>query len=274
MLRLIILLFLSSCNIITPEKDIAAANISNKELSVSNSKFDPNTQTIHVLVALCDNKYQGIVPVPAKIGNGQDPDNNLYWGCAYGIRTYFKNSKSWTLLKRIAMDSIKMERLIFKNKQRNYYLVADAYNGKYIKNCTVDFFESCSGKIKDTLHINGTSIGIYGNAKLLSYIGHDGLMDFSLSQTFPNMDNKTRDAVILACYSKKYFGPYLSQTKARPLVWSTGLMSPEAYTLHDAIESYIKNEPVENIRSSAAKAYARYQKCSERAARGLLVTGR
>lgn len=40
--------------------------------------FDKNTKTIHVLVALCDNKYQGIVPVPEKIGNGQDPDQNLY----------------------------------------------------------------------------------------------------------------------------------------------------------------------------------------------------
>ena len=58
-----------------------------------------------------------------------------------------------------------------------------------------------------------------------------------------------------------------------PLVWSSGLMSPEAYTLHDAIESYINNEPVENIRSSAARAYSKYQKCSEKAARNLLVSG-
>jgi hypothetical protein len=152
-------------------------------------------------------------------------------------------------------------------------LVADAYNGKYIKDCTVDFLQSCSGKIKDTLNINGTGIGIYGNAKLLSYIGHDGLMDFSLSQSFENTDKKLRDAIILACYSKRYFAGHLSQTGARPLVWSTGLMSPEAYTLHDAIESYIKNEPPENVRTSAAKAYSRYQKCSEKAARGLLVTG-
>ncbi|HST23582.1 MAG TPA: hypothetical protein VLR90_20895, partial [Blastocatellia bacterium] len=36
-------------------------------------------RVIHVLVALCDNEHQGIVPVPAKIGNGDDPQNNLYW---------------------------------------------------------------------------------------------------------------------------------------------------------------------------------------------------
>ncbi|MBC7937008.1 MAG: hypothetical protein H7Y86_16795 [Rhizobacter sp.] len=238
-----------------------------------NKTFDSNTKTIHVLVALCDNKYQGIVPVPAKIGNGQDPNNNLYWGCAFGVRSYFKNSKSWTLVKRYPIDSIKMERVIFKNNHSNYYLVADAWNGKYIKDCTLNFLRSCSGRLKDTLQVNKTAIGINGNATLLSYIGHDGLMDFSLTEKFINEDGKVRDAVILACYSKRFFQAHLQPTKARPLVWSTGLMSPEAYTLHDAIESYIKEEPAENIRVSAAKAYSKYQKCSEKAAKGLLVTG-
>lgn len=36
-------------------------------------------RTIHVFVALCDNVNQGIVHVPEKIGNGQDPKSNLYW---------------------------------------------------------------------------------------------------------------------------------------------------------------------------------------------------
>ena len=36
------------------------------------------TKTIHVFVALCDNENQGIVKVPAVIGNGQDARNNLY----------------------------------------------------------------------------------------------------------------------------------------------------------------------------------------------------
>lgn len=273
MLRLLVFHVLLSCNMRTPEQEIFVKNTEPKKSIPNNITFNNSSKTIHVLVALCDNKYQGIVPVPAKIGNGQDPNSNLYWGCAFGVRSYFKNSKSWTLLKRYAIDSIKMERLVFKHQSSGYFLVADAYNGKYIKDCTIDFLRSCSGKAKDTLNVNGGAIGINGNAKLLSYIGHDGLMDFSLTEKFINTDNQVRDAIILACYSKRFFQPHLKEAKARPLVWSTGLMSPEAYTLHDAIESYIKKEPAENIRTSAAKAYSRYQKCSEKAARNLLVTG-
>ncbi len=33
---------------------------------------------LHVIVALVDNASQGIVPVPVKIGNGDDAFNNLY----------------------------------------------------------------------------------------------------------------------------------------------------------------------------------------------------
>jgi hypothetical protein len=35
-------------------------------------------------------------------------------------------------------------------------------------------------------------IGIDGNAQLLAYIGHDGLMDFKLPDKFKNADGKTR----------------------------------------------------------------------------------
>src|ERR1700759_4037689 len=81
-----------------------------------------NVKTIHVFVALCDNKYQGIVPVPAKIGNGQDPELNLYWGCDNGVRTFFKKSKNWKLVKKQKLNDTVLERLIFKNTSKNYYL--------------------------------------------------------------------------------------------------------------------------------------------------------
>lgn len=277
---LILLLFFFSfifSNCENKGKNITATFLSknttkNKLKKVEN--FDKNTKTIHVLVALCDNKYQGIAPVPEKIGNGQDPDQNLYWGAAYGIRTYFKKSKDWKLLRSEKKDSIRMERLIFQHvSKKNYYLVADAYDGQYIKNCTADFLYSSSGQMKDVLTVNNTRIGLYGNSRLVSYIGHDGLMDFQLSESFKNTDNQTRDCIILACYSKKFFSPLLKETKANPLVWSSHLMAPEAYILHDALTGYINKESAEQIRSRAALAYSKYQKCSEKAARNLLVTG-
>lgn len=235
--------------------------------------YDTTVKTIHIFVALCDNKYQGIVPVPAKIGNGQDPANNLYWGCGYGVKTYFKNSPEWKLIKAYPKDSIVTERLLFKHVKKNFYLIADAYDGQYIEECTIDFLRSSCGKKKDTLNVGNRIIGIAGNSSLLAYIGHDGLMDFTLSEKFNNSDGKKRDIIMLACYSKHYFSPHLKNANVNPLVWSTGLMAPEAYIIHDALSGYINNENPENIRNRAAAAYSRFQKCSLSAARKLLVSG-
>lgn len=61
----------------------------------------PAPRVVHVFVALADNKYQGIIPVPAQLGNGSDPGRNLYWGAAYGVRTFFKGSSDWELIGRV-----------------------------------------------------------------------------------------------------------------------------------------------------------------------------
>jgi hypothetical protein len=242
-----------------------------------------SSKVIHIIVALCDNKYQGIVPVGAKIGNGQDPDNNLYWGCAYGIRSYFKKSAEWKLLKLEKKNGHILERAIFRHATKDFYLVADAYDGQYIQTATEDFLAANAGTKKETIAILGPeaqpngaklkTIGIYGNAQLLSYIGHDGLMDFDLDENYANTDGQVRDCIILACISKRFFAPYIKNAKSRPLVWTTQLMAPEAYTVHDAISGYILGETPQQIQNRAAKAYSKYQKCSLKAANNLLVTG-
>lgn len=166
-----------------------------------------------------------------------------------------------------------MERLLFKHTSRNVYLVADAYNGKYIRQCTIDFFKQCAGRNKDTLRVGEHIIGIGGNSSLLAYIGHDGLMDFSLGEEYIPADYRKRDAIMLACISKKYFAKQLAATGARPVLWTTGLMAPEAYTLHDALAEYIAGKPNVAIVHAAAKAYAQHQHCSLKAASGLLKGG-
>ncbi|MES2777039.1 MAG: hypothetical protein V4722_22875 [Bacteroidota bacterium] len=236
----------------------------------------PGQRVIHVYVALCDNKYQGIVPVPEKIGNGQDPANNLYWGCSYGIKTFFTKSKEWELQKTVTSNTEKpiLERCVFKHRFSDTWLVADAYDGQFIKTCTETFLSACSGSNSDAVVLkNGNKIFAAGASHLLAYIGHDGLMDFRINTEFPASDQLQREAIILACISKSYFAPKLKQTAAWPILWSTGLMAPEAYVLHDALSAWVKNQPAETVRSNAAAAYSKYQKCSMKAARNLLVTG-
>src|SRR5438874_6565505 len=83
-------------------------------------------RTIHVFVALADNKNQGIVPVAAILGNGEDPVHNLYWGSAYGVKTFFSRSADWELLPALPRPKSEvLERCVFKHKSQNVYMIAD-----------------------------------------------------------------------------------------------------------------------------------------------------
>ena len=249
---------------------IPAAN----QVATSDSLFSNTAKVIHVYVALCDNKNQGIVPVPAAIGNGQDPANNLYWGCAGGVKGYFRKQADWKMVSNIKDVAPQiLERCVFKHKTQNAWLVADAYDGAAIKSCTIDFFKAAAGRAHQRLVVERDTIGIGGSAQLIAYTGHDGLMDFSLSNYPTSTHTAKRETIILACISKRFFNEGIRQSGATPLLWSTGLMSPEAYTLEAAIAGWLAKESPEQVRQRAAKAYDKYQHCGIKGASRLLVTG-
>lgn len=47
-------------------------------------------RVIHVYVALCDKDNQGIISSNPKLENGEDLENNQYWGALYGVKNYFQ----------------------------------------------------------------------------------------------------------------------------------------------------------------------------------------
>ena len=237
--------------------------------------YAQDTRVIHVFVALCDNKNQGIVKVPEAIGNGQDPARNLYWGAGYGVKHFFdKKSNDWTLVKSIKNpENHILERIVFKHVSSPTYLVADAYDGARMKETIIDFLSSASGNAPKEIIINDSKIKFGGSADLIAFVGHNGLMDFDLTQKFTPTPVNAKETIILACYSKNYFHPFLQEIKATPLLWTTHLMAPEAYTLKAAIDGWIAKETNAQIREWAAQAYHQYQKCGIKGARNLLVTG-
>src|SRR5262249_39611826 len=145
-------------------------------------------RTIHVFVALADNQNQGIVPVPARLGNGLDPVHNLYWGAAAGVKTYFARSPEWSLLNCRGANASErpkpeiLERCIFRYRQAEVYLVADAYRGDAIRQTILDFFDAAAGSGAETITVSApaqpVTLTVRGGSNLVAYVGHDGLMDF------------------------------------------------------------------------------------------------
>jgi hypothetical protein len=236
------------------------------------------TRTVHVFVALADDQNQGIIPVPARLGNGFDPAHNLYWGAAAGVKTFFARSSDWTLLYCAEKPHpAVLERCVFEHRNSEVYLVADAYQGNEIRQAILDFFDAAAGGTAETMELSAGArvkqISARGGSDLVAYVGHDGLMDFSLPNVPRKRDETHRSAIILACASKQYFAEALKTSGAYPLLWTTNLMAPEAYTLKAALDGWIDGENDQRIRERAATAYDKYQKCGMHGALRLFTTG-
>ena len=164
-------------------------------------------KTIHVFVALCDNEHQGIVPVPERIGNGKDPKQNLYWGAGYGVKNFLKvKTNDWTFIKNLdpKNDTI-LERSLFKHNTESIYLLADAYDGEFIKTCTQDLLKSANGQKPLNILQQDYLLGFGGCFDLAAYVGHDGLMEFDISISYQEKPKPAKDLIIFACSSQYFF---------------------------------------------------------------------
>lgn len=239
---------------------------------------------VHVVVALCDNANQGIVPVPASLGNGQDPRSNLYWGAAYGVRTFLTRRSDYELIRseRPENDGI-LERIVLRKtlvrsgESVPVYAIADAWDGRRMAAAIDRFLESAAGRHAEAVTVTGSggtqSLQAGGTASLVAFVGHNGLMDVPLGTTpkaAPGM--LPRSSMVLACQSEAYFLKALRTGGSHPLLLTTGLMAPEAYTLDASIEAFVRGDDAQAVRRAAAAAYDRYQHCGLNGALRLFST--
>jgi hypothetical protein len=232
---------------------------------------------VHALVPLCDNDNQGIVRVNKSLGDGKNLTTNLYWGSAYGVKSYFRKYTDWKFLagSKPADESI-LERVVFVKKFPNgvrVCFIADAYSGDKMTECLQAYLKSLSGDYSDSLIIEGKKILIGNGADLMVFNGHDGLMDMMMDELPLKEGRDPRDAAIIACQSYAYFMDHLAISGGYPLLTTTGNLAPEAYVMAAVLNSWAMLEDPAVTRNKAGDAYHLFQKCGQKAGRGLFKTG-
>ena len=236
----------------------------------------------HIFVPLCDNENQGIVPVPEHLGNGQDPEGNLYWGARYGVKTFFKQSSEWeelSLEQPLCGCGSILKRAAFRRRASpDRLIVAEAYSGIDMTEAIKDFLKAAAGILERSFEVrldgNAHRIDAGGAADLVAFVGHNGLMDAPLEHVPERMGrNGPVGAVVLACKSLPYFKEPLQSARCPLWVGTTGFMAPEAYALDAVLSGWIGEEPPSLLCRRAAEAYARYQRCNARAAERLFAPG-
>ncbi len=239
----------------------------------------------HVVVALCDNKNQRIAKVPEELGNGQDPKSNLYWGALYGVRTYLLKHGWESVPHKGALPDGVLDRIVLHRKvtrpgkvQADAYIVAEAWDGKKIRTAIDRFLHMAGGHEIETLELQiddkqTLKLPMGGNAHVLAFVGHDGLMEFPVpEQPKPVEKAPARSAIVLACSSRDYFKTPLADAQAHALLLTTHLMAPEAYTLDATLTKVFSGGTPEEVHEAAATAYDKYQKCGIKGARAMFIS--
>jgi len=178
-------------------------------------------RTIAVFVALCDNDSQKIAPVPARIGDGNKPAVNLYWSCSDGFASFFERSDKWKRIKteeEVSPDILVRQQ--FKHASAALLLTASAYRGSATESCTKGF----EGALEQ------------GNDGLVAYLGHNGLMDFTLPA--PTKASIRRPAAVVLCgKSKSYFQDRIEAAGGPAILLTDQFIYPCSFLLHDALEA-------------------------------------
>ena len=217
----------------------------------------------HVLVPLCDNEHQGIVPTSASIGNGMDPDHNLYWMTSKGVKRYFRDLPDWKMIE--TYENVRtdiLERAVFLKTFENgakVILVADAYRGDRMHECLNDYFNSLSGFFLDSVLVDDVYFQINGNADLVAFNGHNGLMDESTTYQPATVSTKPKDAVSISCASGGYFKDHYWQTSSYPLVHTTNLLYPGAFILEGILNKWAMLGDEEACKKAAGNAYYKHK---------------
>lgn len=98
---------------------------------------------------------------------------------------------------------------------------------------------------------------------------YGGASNLSLFSPRAAAHKPQNDVIVLACRSAPFFSSRIEKAGAHPLVLTTGLMAPEAYCLHAAIEQWIAGGDDTQVKKAAAASYNKYQKTGRKAAERL-----
>jgi hypothetical protein len=211
---------------------------------------------VRAFVGLCDNKTQGIAKVGARIGDGDNANENLYWGCTEGLKSYFQASRKWQLVEHETNtgDLRILERLVFRHANGDAVLVAEAWRGANLRECYEAFQQAA----------------VSGSDDFVAFIGHNVLMDTPIALPTSPAPRPTPVAV-LCCKSERYFRARLEGGGVKPVLLTTQNMYPGSFLLHDALECWLTGGGVEAIRRASGAAYSSNQHISQSAALGVFA---
>lgn len=232
---------------------------------------------VHVHVPLCDNDI--IRCGNARLGDGDDPDRNLYWATSGGFRGWFnRRGSGWkqVLVERGGGDvaEVRVWRRRFRasrglaaaGRSFDAYVVATAWRGDEIRKAMDTYTRHLYGGDVETVTTgDGTRLSAGGGAHVVAYVGHNGWMDVArydfarIGRTARTRSKRIKGTIAVACITEDYLSPQISSASRVPLLMTRWLLFAGAHSFEGAVTALAEGRDLAGIRRAAVRNYARGQ---------------
>ncbi|MEO6777467.1 MAG: hypothetical protein ABI467_31360 [Kofleriaceae bacterium] len=222
-----------------------------------------------------------------KLGDGDNPDTNLYWSTTPGFGEWFaRRGGGWKrVLKQDASetgDADILAVLVYRRTvtasaawvkrgaphQFELDVVIHGWRGKAIDRALAAYADDVSGKGTRELVVTNqsahkTTLEAGGAAQLVAFVGHNRLMDLD-TFTWPEPGKVPQGAIAIACDTAPYMKQQVSAATRVPLLMTSDLLFANAAPLEAAVLAFASGGGYAEIRKDAATAYAKIQQVQVR----------
>jgi hypothetical protein len=240
---------------------------------------------VEVHAPLCDNTI--IQCGNAKLGDGDNPDTNLYWSTTPGLGSWFaRREGGWTRVARQRAGQTGDDDLLAVHAYRRMVtapaawraagaprkfeldVVIHGWRGKAIDRALSAYAADAAGGAARTIALgDGTAIAAGGAAQIIAWVGHNRLMDLERFD-WPGPAAKTKGIVAIACSTAPYMEQLSAATRV-PLLMTRDLLFANAAPLEAALLAYVSGGGFAQIRHDATSAYADVQGSTYKRVSGL-----
>ncbi len=232
---------------------------------------------VEVHVPLCESTI--IACGNKKLGDGDNPDTNLYWSTTPGFGEWFaRRGSGWKrMLKQTAATSGDADILAVHVYRRSVTtpaawkkrgapakleidIVVHGWRGTAIDRALAAYAADVSGSVARTLTLDdGSTLNAGGAAQIVAWVGHNRLMDLESFQ-WPTPGTMTKGAIAIACHTAAYMEESVPSATRVPLLMTRDFLFANAAPLEATVLAFAGGGNYAKIRLDAATAYAGVQK--------------
>jgi len=231
---------------------------------------------VEVHVPLCDNTI--IRCGNRKLGDGDNPETNLYWSTTPGFGEWFaRRGSGWKRLARHKEGDTGDADVLALHVYRRIVatppawrkrgapskleidIVVHGWRGKSIDRALAAYAADVSGSTARTVKLDdGTTLDAGGAAQIVAWVGHNRLMDLDAFQ-WPAPGTATKGAIAIACQTAPYMEDEVPAATRVPLLMTRDFLFANAAPLEATVLAFASGGDYAKIRLDAATAYARVQ---------------